>query len=300
MDEAFGESEVVRKPTVDTPWFELKYTSPSEFVNFVNRIDNVGRLREERQGFFFRGQASSAWALKPRIVRLLNGVPIEKALGYEFDAVGYFRERAHLCVPGLVPDKEAFPEWLCLMQHFSAPTRMLDWTTSFVVALYFAVSEEPLAESGAVWFFPQARLWHCMSEKYPDPELTRNSSAILRNRDSFIEFGRRRAMLRLDGYKSDRKSERIIAQRGVFTFCEQLFADHAMIIGSSLLDAAATNRDPFLCKVIITPEAKRFLRQYLSKMNVTAATLFPGTDGLGRATCETIRVERETDEDATS
>ena len=52
-----------------------------------------------------------------------------------------------------------------------------------------------------------------------------------------------------------------------------------------------------LLKVILTPEAKEFFRQYLSKLNITAATLFPGTDGLGRTIAETITVERETFQD---
>lgn len=303
MVDVFGEVEVLHKPTADTPWFEFGYTSPSDFskfVSFVNDIDNIGRLREEYQGFFFRGQANSSWTLKPKIVRLLDGVPLDKALGYEFDTVRYFQERAHLFVPSLIPDKNDFPEWLCLMQHFSAPTRLLDWTTSFIIALYFAVSEEPLAESGAVWLFPHVALWSWMSQKYPDPELTRSGSDIFRSRGAFIEFGQHRATFRMDGCKSDRKSERITAQRGVFTFCEQLFADHAAVMGSALLDAPATQRDFPLCKIVITPEAKRFFRQYLSKMNITAATLFPGVDGLGRTVSETLRVERETDEDTAS
>ena len=37
-----------------------------------------------------------------------------------------------------------------LMQHYSGPTRLLDWTANLLVAVYFA-SESHWDEDGAIW-----------------------------------------------------------------------------------------------------------------------------------------------------
>jgi hypothetical protein len=47
------------------------------------------------------------------------------------------------------PAERDYMEWLALMRHHGAPTRLLDWTYSFFAALFFAV-EEAKGES-AVW-----------------------------------------------------------------------------------------------------------------------------------------------------
>ena len=39
------------------------------------------------------------------------------------------------------PEDNNFSEWYSLMQHYGAPTRFLDWTYSFFVAIFFAIEE---------------------------------------------------------------------------------------------------------------------------------------------------------------
>jgi len=48
------------------------------------------------------------------------------------------------------PDDGDLGAWLSLMQHYRLPTRLLDWTESPLVALYFAISELP-QQDGALW-----------------------------------------------------------------------------------------------------------------------------------------------------
>lgn len=48
--------------------------------------------------------------------------------------------------------------WLCLMQHYNAPSRVLDWTENILMALYFAVWETEVDCDGAVWVLNAGRL----------------------------------------------------------------------------------------------------------------------------------------------
>jgi len=90
----------------------------------------------------FRGLKSSCYELQPSIEREVEykaGMEwpvLEELVSSEFKA----RARMHMGQP-LIPDEGNAFNWLALMQHYAIPTRLLDFTYSPFVALYFAVRD---------------------------------------------------------------------------------------------------------------------------------------------------------------
>lgn len=95
------------------------------------------RFQAQPLKWIFRGQMCASWPLRPTIER---HVPVADLLAAELKMYDDFRGRAHLYT-NVLPKWDDDVSWLASMQHHGIPTRLLDWTYSPLVALFFAVVE---------------------------------------------------------------------------------------------------------------------------------------------------------------
>ena len=108
--------------------------------------------------WIWRGQASAEWPLETRLGREFAKLPKPTQEGVSLDfvglenrVIGFFKERARRVLTS-APDDNDLLGWLALMQHYGAPTRMLDYTISPFVGLYFAYRDlESPADTVALW-----------------------------------------------------------------------------------------------------------------------------------------------------
>lgn len=105
--------------------------------------------------WLFRGQSNAEWELETSLGREIDrrgrrDVKENELRLYEKLAIEEFQRKAYQYCYSYMPEVDDVVEWVGLMQHYGTPTRLLDFTESPLVALYFAAQESD-AESFAVW-----------------------------------------------------------------------------------------------------------------------------------------------------
>lgn len=235
-------------------------------------LDALKSQWPKKSDVWFRGQSSSSWPLVPSLARKPRHLTAEAALRKRF-------------MQNAVPHLDRTPvtewEWMFMMQHHRAPTRLLDWSESPLAALYFAVSEDAhVRKEGAVW---------CL-----DP-LALNAAARVTNfrfAGEIPAFGVDDVLenylpSRVDGSPTvmspvaimgPRNTARMAAQLGVFTINHR---EHSPI--ERLGDAAHAWR------WVIPAGAKKELRRELALLGFTALTLFPELDRVADVARELLK-----------
>lgn len=249
----------------------------------------------EFPGFVFRGQADYSWQLSTTIER--QGKRFKKAerdlANREFWILTQFRRRAHNLLDK-PPSYENAIEWLSLIQHYGGPTRLLDFTSSMYIALFFACEEG--TEDAALWIMDYQDLlvhhvkWH-------------NVDTIYEQQKRVSEFATKYIGLKtrkngLLPVEPERLHERMSIHKGLFimpininkTFLENAKSEYRWrsiryktITITKLMDILYDEPSPQIIKVRIKKTWQPTIIEFLDGMNVNSNTLFPGLDGFARS-----------------
>ncbi len=119
--------------------------SLEELIRYVR----TWNLQREEDCWLWRGQADYRWPLDPGAVRRLKtglqtaywGTPEARVREYEDELLDHARLTGH----GSRPDRRELSdlELLAVLQHNGAATRLLDFTSNMLMALWFAAREAP-------------------------------------------------------------------------------------------------------------------------------------------------------------
>lgn len=215
----------------------------------------------------FRGERDERWPLFSSLSRYFQnfGVHPKAWALQEARILRIFKRKAHqfLAKP---PEPDDDFQWLALMQHHGAPTRLIDFTWSPYVAAFFSL--ERTLHDGVVWALNPAAIDSSRASRpvRMDPRRIGNFRRYYLN-------GKHRIVWMGEPHTMNR---RLIAQSGTFAVPGML----KIPIEEILSDGDQGN---MLAKFILTNPVRETGMRELYRMNITHATLFPDLDGLAES-----------------
>jgi len=262
--------------------------SLKNWAEFERIASIYARLYVDHGGPLFRGQADSTWLLTPSFLRVCREQTAARALKLELDLLAVFEGRVHLVADPAeqlpVSPYHSLPERWALMQHHAAPTRLLDWTESIYVALYFAVRSQDGVD-GALFCVNSG----IVIPEIPGPPPAEHPWNSKVNEDTLLQDFDAEPNVRI--WFPAHKSKRLAMQQGLFTYSTHVLGDqHSMFAaGAEKYRARYSGADAFT-KYVVPADLKRDFLARLNCMNVGSHTLFPDLVGLGTYVAELAKL----------
>jgi hypothetical protein len=225
------------------------------------------------ENWAFRGQAHSGWVLsnaieRTRFIKFYQGIEAEFLAEFQRGARNYLSRDetpAHLI------------EWLALMQHHGAPTRLLDLTRSPFIAAYFAFEhcQEKQGHCVSVWGlninYLRSKAVEVLSAEFGEA-LQQNKNLINEQLFEKIFYGNNKALV--FPVEPFRMNRRYSLQQSIFVSTgtsHQPFMEQLRFLEADIGRAVV--------KIELPAGDRREAMRDLQQMNLHRASLFPDLDG---------------------
>ena len=241
-----------------------RLSSWKDFSTYITRFS---------ERWAFRGQANAAWVLNNAIertdfIRHHHGIEAQFVAEFQRGARNYLSKDQ---------TPEHLIEWLALMQHHGAPTRLLDLTRSPFIASYFAFEFAPIRDDHyvAVWCLNiehlKNRSLELLSQEFG--EALQETQNLINEKLFEVLFYQNNKSL-VFPVEPFRMNRRYSLQQSIFVSTgtsEAPFMDQLNFLQDDMARAVVKLEIP-------SRDKKEALRELL-KMNLHRASLFPDLDG---------------------
>lgn len=284
---------------------------------FIKSWDEIKAISKNSYHFDFRGHADRDWELKPTLERAADKFLMKYShlSGHEYLILREFKSVAKQYLK-CVPDSNNYIEWMALLQHHGAPTRLLDFTDSIYIAAFFAF--ESSTNDSAIWAINSYQLNDKLIQKMQNDPAWGIRNLVLHDytidiANKLLDHENEKTIQTVEQellenkhmiftVRPDNRSQRqsiqnsvflmpstvelsfqdIITQQCNFTF-NSLSEENATEITIDELINKELGYNTCIFKLIIPREVCLEGLRDLRNMNINAATLFPGIDGQARS-----------------
>jgi len=275
---------------------EVTIGSIEEYLQVISELSLTCRLdlldNPTSTKFLFRG-IDKDWPLLPRVFH----EDIKKWEGQDFPNNKYttwatekiildtFITEASAFITGISPKN--LLKWAEYAQHYGVPTRLLDWTSNPLVAMYFACCSRCNADP-VVWVLHLANYYRFRNEHDGCKDkltIAKNANLLLAGKEGWDY-----PVVYLPYYVDQRMS----AQSSFFMIwgnkkepLQKLIPPRNRMIPSNLnKDGVRRNtmsqKQGILLKLTICNDRKQHIMRQLDMLGINKKTLFPGLDGVGK------------------
>jgi len=252
------------KLLMETTYTTIAFKTWAEYKNFVSTLS---------ENWAFRGQQSSNWDLRNAIERtdfihIYHGIEMDFLSEFQRGARNYLNKDE---------TPEHIIEWLALMQHHGAPTRLLDFTRSPFIAPFFAFEKCAVKHNSsvAIWAMNikhlRNRSLEVLAGKFADDLLESKNLINEKLFEKIFVENKHRLVFPVEPFRMNR---RYSVQQSVFVStgtAQEPFMEQLKFLGEDINKA--------VIKIELPAQLQKEVLRDLQRMNLNQASLFPDLDG---------------------
>lgn len=260
-------------------------------VHFVNDWEQfnyiVSHFNYKR--WIFRGQGNADWDLESSLYRQcknsISELSNNHCINIEKQMIHEFKSSYKLYSNYLLTDyskSESKIDWLeeklsalSIMQHYGAPTRLLDWTYSPYIASFFAL--DGTNSDFCIYALNLDVIEANIKNRKKHAEAVYKYSVFYKDRGN-NPF--------LYSYEPTEKNERIRKQQGLFLVPSHINMTFNDILDSYEIEEGFKHEKAAALKLVFSKEVINEWWFKLQQMNITHETLYPGLEGF----CKSLKL----------
>lgn len=258
------------------------FYKPLEECFLQDIINQVREISKQHQTLWFRGHTSSSYKLNSGLYRISKEP--DKIATAENNIYNAFLNLGDFFTGQFHEHKE----WntLFMMQHYGLYTRLLDWTSSFVTALYFANLNRKQDDNACIWVLDPIELnkrCHNLYERQIDTAYDSigliTIDTLPKRIQNYTSYFNEHMHIKSFAMMPRRSNDRLISQNGYFTV--------QGTDGIPLEEEYQQYLNQCIYKIDLPPNTYDESMEYLKFNGINYYSIYGGIDGL----CKYIKEE---------